>query len=517
MTTSVDIDMIGYLCKTMIVNRRNNHMKKYIFNTLWAVAAMLTCTSCTDFIFGNEHIDYEDNPLDKRLMQFSGADKIADSLKNVKGTPYTNKDEGGAFNNWYNCLIMFKEGHKHGENMIHGNAIYPHAPYSQEEFAVVHNNAQWPTVEVLSKKNATFFEREAGKEGPKDYIRLIGGHLKRWGMVLYFFDKEGRLMNDDILNNSDQYQIFFTVSDLDDKGNPYEVMDCRGTWKQPRKKRADETDEEYCNEVNKDLSLVDTTPVPATDFAEKTTWEDRAAATPDVFYYEYRDTWQHDLMSDGARDMFNQKLLPPLDRNDAANGYVWDPDQDRVGLKGHITFGGWSNNELGWRDRQGWPYLIKSRRDTYIGTPWRMNRDSYLLPKFYLSVRIMKCEKGKKALIPAKAYQYGVDGLYRHPTYEFSSKFVCTDYNAPFRTEWYKEKGVIQEATQWTEVARFNIPIKVFCSSYDSDPTAADPYEPFYYYMGREMNLSPVDAMEAASGVQTNSIGGGRGFANWYL
>ena len=84
MTTSVDIDMIGYLCKTMIVNRRNNHMKKYIFNTLWAVAAMLTCTSCTDFIFGNEHIDYEDNPLDKRLMQFSGADKFADSLNNVK-------------------------------------------------------------------------------------------------------------------------------------------------------------------------------------------------------------------------------------------------------------------------------------------------------------------------------------------------------------------------------------------------------------------------------------------------
>ncbi len=38
-------------------------------------------------------------------------------------------------------------------------------------------------------------------------------------------------MNDDILDHSDEYQIFFTVSEVDDKGNPYEVMDCRGTWK----------------------------------------------------------------------------------------------------------------------------------------------------------------------------------------------------------------------------------------------------------------------------------------------
>ena len=46
-------------------------------------------------------------------------------------------------------------------------------------------------------------------------------------------------MNDDILDHSDEYQIFFTVSEVDDKGNPYEVMDCRGTWKPKKNKFGD--------------------------------------------------------------------------------------------------------------------------------------------------------------------------------------------------------------------------------------------------------------------------------------
>lgn len=510
------------------MKRRNKMKKKYLgYRMLLVASVMFTCASCTDFLFGNINIDYEENPLDKRLMQYSGADKIADSLKNIKGTPFGNKDEGGAFDNWYNCLVMFKEGHKHGENMIHGNALFPHAPYSQEEYAVIHNDAKWPTVEVLSKNNATFFEREAGKEGPKDYIRLIGGHLKRWGMVFYFFDKEGKLMNDDILEHSDEYQIFFTISDLDDKGNPYDVMDCRGTWKKPKGRMPniedDEAMEAYARKVYKD-TLVDITPVKSPFFADKKTWEERAEVTPKIFHYEYRDTWKHDLMSDGARDMFNQKLLPPLTKDDAANGYVWDPDQDKVGLKGHITFGSIDNEEgvdENWERK--WPYPLRNRRGVYPN-PWLYpdTRGSSILPKFYLSVRIMKCKKGTKALIPADVYEHGVpmggkEPWFKHSTYKFSSKFVCTDFNAPFRTKWYKEKGIISAETEWTEVVRFNIPIKVFCSCYDSDPTCADPYEPYYYYMGREMNLSPADAMEAAGGVQTNSIGGGRGYANWYL
>lgn len=506
---------------------KQNKMKKNISRLLLAASILCTCTSCTDFVFGNINIDYEENPLDKRIMQYSGADKIADSLANIKGNPFNNIDKDGAFNNWYNCLIMFKEGHKHGENMIHGNSLFPHAPYAQEVFAVVHNDAKWPTVEMLSKKNATFYEREDGREAPKDYIRLIGGHLKRWGMTLYFFDKDGKLMNDDILEHSDQYQIFYTISDLDDKGNPYDVLDCRGTWKKPKYRMPNLEDneamEKYADKVCPD-TLVDITPIKSPFFADKKTWEQRAAVTPQIFHYEYRDTWKHHLMSDGARDMFNQKLLPPLTKDDAANGYVWDPDQDKVGLKGHITFGSIDDESGVDVDyEKKWPYPLRNRKGVYPD-PWLYpsTRASSILPKFYLSVRIMKCEKGKKALIPATIYEHGVndggaENKFKHSTYKFSSKFVCTDFNAPFRTEWYKEKGIIKEATEWTEVARFNIPIKIFCSCYDSDPTCADPYEPYYYYMGREMNMSPRDAMEAASGVQTNTLGGGKGYANWYL
>ena len=121
---------------------------------------------------------------------------------------------------------MFKEGHSHGDGMMHGNFVYHNAPWKQEEFVIIRNNtAKWPTVEVQRQSTVTYLEQSDGKTGP-DYIRIIGGKLKRWGLCLYFFDKEGKLMNDDILDHSDEYQIFFTVSEVDDKGNPYEVMDC---------------------------------------------------------------------------------------------------------------------------------------------------------------------------------------------------------------------------------------------------------------------------------------------------
>lgn len=490
---------------------------------LSAIAAI--CTSCTAFVFGNINIDYENNPLDKKLMQYSGADRIADSLKKMHGPVFANPDRDGAFNNWSRCLIMFKEGHKHGENMIHGNFLYKLAPYSQEEFALIHNDAAYPTVEVLSKENATYYERDEHKEGPKDYIRLIGGHLKRWGMTLYFFDKDGKIINDDILKHSGEYQIFYTISDLDDKGRPYNVLDCRGTWKRPRAKKSGETEEEYHRAINNDLSLVDITPIESESLKKYKTYEERAEITPELFHYEYRDTWQHDLMSDGARDMYNMKLLPPLTKTDFIDKYIWDPDQDKVGLKGHITFGSIDIDEgidPWYNYNKPWPYWIESRKDSYLGgEPGQYSRTSNILPKFYLSVRVMKCKEGKKALIPAEVYKNGINinGIqkYRHSTYDFSSKYVCTDFNAPFRTKILKDNGIIKEATEWKEVLRFNIPIKVFCSYFDSDPTAADPYEPFYWYLGREMNMSPSDAKEATSGVQTNAIGGGRGFANWYL
>jgi hypothetical protein len=57
----------------------------------------------------------------------------------------------------------------------------------------------------------------------------------------------------------------------------------------------------------------------------------------------------------------------------------------------------------------------------------------------------------------------------------------------------------------------------VFCSSFDTDPTTIDPNDPLYFYLGHEIGLSSLDALEASQNVQTHGIGGGSGFGNWFL
>ena len=47
--------------------------------------------------------------------------------------------------------------------------------------------------------------------------------------------------------------------------------------------------------------------------------------------------------------------------------------------------------------------------------------------------------------------------------------------------------------------------------------TTIDPNDPLYFYLGHEIGLSPLDALEAAQNVQTHGIGGGSGFGNWFL
>ena len=195
----------------------------------------MLCTSCDDFIFGNMNINYNENPLEYKEVPHSGADAMVDSLKKKApfGDAMSNPDQDGAFNNWARCLVMFKEGHSHGDEKFHGNYVYPAAPWRQEEFVIVENNSQkFPTVKVEWEKSIqTVFEKKLGKPTPQQpYIRLIGGDKNLWGICLYFLDKDGKLLNDEIYKHSDEYQIFFTISDVDDKGNPYKIEDCRGTW-----------------------------------------------------------------------------------------------------------------------------------------------------------------------------------------------------------------------------------------------------------------------------------------------
>ena len=465
-----------------------------ILTPILSLAVLATlCASCENFLFGDVHVDYNDNPLEAKAVAHSGADRYVDSLKKVRvNTPLANPDPQGAFNNWATCLIMFKEGHSHGDAMMHGNFVYHNAPWKQEEFVIVHNNAgKWPTVDVQRQSTVTYLGQAEGKQGP-NYIRLIGGRLKRWGLCLYFFDKDGQLLNDRILEQSDQYQIFFTVSDLDDRGQPYDVTDCRGTW-HPAKDRYGEW---------KKGGTIDHTPVRSPFFEGKTSWKQRAEATPKIFEYTYRDTWIHDAMGDGARELFNQRLLPPLSRSDA-DWAVAPYDQDRVGLKGHFNFDidADENDAL----HSDWPLEITHRTDPTTGRGGRYTRPSYLLPRFYLSVRVMKCPKGKKALIPRDEY------LRRHSTYEFISKLICAEAYNPDEAKDYGADS------QWQEVLRFNIPIKIFCSSFDTDPTAIDPNDPYYYYLGLEIGLSSQEALEASQNLRTHGIGGGSGFGNWFL
>ena len=447
----------------------NTGINKTIKHGALALLLGLSVSSCDKFVFGDIHPNYDDNPLLKKSIPQSGADKYIDSLKKIRVTDnLANPDPDGAFKDWATCLVMFKEGHSHGDGMMHGNFVYPKAPWKQEEFVIIHNNAgSYPTVEVQRQSTVTYLEEQENKKGP-NYIRIIGGRLKRWGLCLYFFDKNGRLMNDDILNQSDQYQIFFTVSEVDDKGAPYEVMDSRGTW---------QTKYDQYGQWQPG-GTIDPKPVPSPFFAGKNTWKERADATPKIFEYTYRDTWIHDAMGDGARELFNQRLLPPLTRKDA-DWAVAPYDQDRVGLKGHFNFDiDADENDALHRD---WPLEITRRTDPTTGKGGRYTRPSFVLPKFYLS------------------------------TYVFLSKFICSDW---FNPDEPKEYGA---DSQWKDVFRFNIPIKVFCSSFDTDPTAIDPNDPYYYYLGQEIGLSSEDALEASQNVQTHGTGGGSGYGNWFL
>lgn len=417
---------------------------------------LLATTSCHEFVFGNIRVSEEDNPLNHKKLPKTNADLYEPPVITAE---IPNPDPDGAFSDWATCLIMIKEGHSHGGRKMHGNPVYSKAPFKQEQFAVVHNEKAGIRLEMDKKKNATDLEIEGGKPGP-DYFRVIGGLSKMWGLCLYFFDKEGKLINDSILKHSDQYQIFFSISDLDDKGNPYEVLDIRlrdsvqANWKTEQ-------------------------PIPAKSFEGRKTLEARSEITPRLLQYAYRDTWTHEDMGDGAREMFNMKLLPPLKRQDFYEA-DWD-DQDCVGLKGHLTF-----------DKLSMDLDMKPWHQRNSKTGFLMTREGSLLAKFYLAVRVMKCEKGKKAVVKKE----GDRG---------KSELICAPHNAP---------GPL---SGWKEIIRFNLPIKYFTSVRDSDPTQADKNEAYYVHFGHEMGLTPEEAYEALSNIVIQGNGIGAGFGAWFL
>ncbi len=426
---------------------------------------LIGMNSCDDFIFGNIKIDDKENPLIQKKTPRSGAEIYYGSEQGQHKLPVNknanikNNDPNGAFANWYTCLVMFKEGHSHHGGKMHGNPVYTRAAWRQEQFAEIRNNELGiPEIEFDQKSILTFVEEERGAKAP-NYFRIIGGTSKLWAMCLYFYDKEGNFLNDSILKYSDEYQIFFSISDIDNHNKPYKVMDVRYRKEMP------------------EVGVIEGT--EAECFKNKNSFEERRVLTPKILEYIYRDTWTHQDMADGVRDFFNIKLLPPLDHK--SYDKATEEDVDCIGLKGHFKFDlAKDEKEL---DERPWPLKLsdKSFKKEYT-------RPTFLLPKFYLAVRVMKCKKGKKA------------------TVETQSSENRTTKCAPF----YEPNA----ASEWTEIIRFNIPIKIYSSSFDSDPTNIDPYEPFYYHVGREIGLNPEDAFET---IFSSSGNGGLGFDSWFL
>lgn len=452
-------------------------MKKNIITYLFAItSSLLLLTSCGEFVFGRIEVAEEDDPRVQHKMPRTKMDLYEG--KKIELPNLSNPDPEGAFANWGSCYIMFKEGHDHGGGMMHGNYVSAKGPWSQEMFVEVFNRPQGEQPEIVfdGRSINTYLENERKLEAPQ-YIRLVGGAKRRWAILLNFFDKEGNLMNDSILNQSEKYQIFYSLSDLDSSGKPYEVMDVR--WRGEGEVNPAQPPHYPCGEE----------PIPSPFFQGAKTLEERQALTHRLFKYTYRDTWRKDDMSDGVNTFFNIKLLPPLTRKDK---YVDYCDVDCIGLKGHFTFD-WGYKYDGVEPKP-WAeaHRIKGKEGEFF-RPY--TRDTHLLPQFYLAVRVMKRKDGNKLLIPTDPERnyYKIRG---------EEVMECSHHIAP------------EDPNGWEEIIRFNIPIRLIADSFDSDPTNSHPYEPFYVSVAKEIRVTPEEAYEL---VTNRSIIGNDGFGAFFL
>ena len=55
-------------------------MNKIVKNILLLSCLAVVFASCDDFVFGNVHVDYNENPLESKGLARSGADRYVDSL-----------------------------------------------------------------------------------------------------------------------------------------------------------------------------------------------------------------------------------------------------------------------------------------------------------------------------------------------------------------------------------------------------------------------------------------------------
>lgn len=467
------------------------------FPALLLLILLTMSSSCRRFIFGEIKIDHKEDPRVVVKMPSTRADIYFKEPPVVTTPNLQNPDPNGAFADWATCLVMVKEGHSHGAGKLHGNYVYAKAPWQQEEFAVIRNTPNGPVVEIDRESTVTYLEKERNIEGP-NHLRVTAGAKTLWGLLFYFYDKEGKLINDKILDQSSQYQIFFSVSDLDAEGKPYVINNVRWTqevsWANINPEGATgkvarwHSDPPEKWEVDYPIQA----PVPSEYFRNKMNFKTLQQETYQIFRYTYRDTWGHEYMNDGVRNLFNIRLLPPLTKEDL-NIASSDYDIDAVGLKGHLNFDFPGSEGL---EGIKWPVeLMPQEGDDFKS---HHDRTAYLLPEFHLAVRVMKKTDGNKLVRPIPE---GRDSARE-------GGMTVAHYTGP-----KDEEG-------WDELIRFNLPFRVFTSIYDSDPTKpANPYVPYFWQMAMEIHLNPIEVMEAANNriIHGGNGLGGEGFGQWFL
>lgn len=447
---------------------------------LLSAFALLLLPACNDFVFGRVVVAEEDDPRIQHKIPRTKMDLY--EAKKIDIPNLNNPDPNGPFANWASCYVMFKEGHDHGGGMMHGNYVYDKAPWSQEMFIEIFNRpkGEHPEIKMNGASINSYLENQRKLPAP-NYIRVIAGAKRRWGMCLNFYDKEGQLLNDSILAHSKDYQIFYCISDLDDKGQPYDVLDVR--WR----------GEGELLPTNEPMYPRGEEPVPAKFFKGKKSLAERQALTHYLFRYVYRDTWRKDDMADGVQPFFNIKLLPPLTRKD--RDQVSPCDIDCIGLKGHFTFD-W-NEEI---DPEPWceAERIKESAEGKYLRPY--TRNTHLLAHFYLTVRVLKRRDGNKLLVdvPADENYYKARG---------ENVKQCSPFEGPV------------DPAGWDEIIRFNLPIRIFADSYDSDPTGDHMYEPFYVSLAKETRVPPAEAYELGTNkiINGNDGSGGQGYGSFFL
>ena len=116
---------------------------------------------------------------------------------------------------WATCDVLIKEGHDHGHGNLHGNNVRKGLLYPQEQRFTLRNEGGGKVSVIWEDKLKTMPYFQAHQ----------GGAL--FALLFEFKDAQGKPVNQALTDLAEHYQIFFTLSDRDDKGNPFEVQDFR--------------------------------------------------------------------------------------------------------------------------------------------------------------------------------------------------------------------------------------------------------------------------------------------------